>query len=162
MHSLPIPFKRNTILINRGRSIIALHYHNIYFFRPLFASSNMTTRFRCWARNTCRDSLDLHIKFQPLGWYFDYIYFLAFFTHLKDIGPSLGRLPSKAKDLHLAMRHSYPPSINLVFQYHRFIIIIIIFELTHSKTILEITDEIEPQPAVLDFKNLSQYSSCST
>ena len=33
------------------------------------------------------------------------------------------------------------------------IIIIIIIELTHSKTILEITVEIEPQPAALDFKN---------
>ena len=38
------------------------------------------------------------------------------------------------------------------------IIIIIIIEPTHSKTILEITVEIEPQPAPLDFKNLSQYS----
>ena len=41
------------------------------------------------------------------------------------------------------------------------IIIIIIIELTHSKTILEITVKIEPQPATLDFKNLSQYSSRS-
>ena len=41
------------------------------------------------------------------------------------------------------------------------IIIINIIERTHSKTILEITVEIEPQPAALDFKNLSQYSSCS-
>ena len=41
------------------------------------------------------------------------------------------------------------------------IIVIIIIELTHSKTILEITAEIEPQAAVLDFKNLSQYSSRS-
>ena len=41
------------------------------------------------------------------------------------------------------------------------IIIIIIIELTHSKTILKIKVEIEPQPTVLDFKNLSQYSSCS-
>ena len=40
-------------------------------------------------------------------------------------------------------------------------IIIIIIGLKHSKTILEITVEIEPQPATLDFKNLSQYSSCS-
>ena len=40
-------------------------------------------------------------------------------------------------------------------------IIIIIIELTHSKTMLEITVEIEPQPAALDFKNLSQYSSRS-
>ena len=39
------------------------------------------------------------------------------------------------------------------------IIIVIIIELTHSKTILEITAEIEPQPVVLDFKNFSQYSS---
>ena len=41
------------------------------------------------------------------------------------------------------------------------IIIIIIIELTHSKTMLEITVEIEPQPVALDFKNLSQYSSRS-
>ena len=40
-------------------------------------------------------------------------------------------------------------------------IIIIIIELTHSKTIQENTVEIEPQPVALDFKNLSQYSSCS-
>ena len=38
-------------------------------------------------------------------------------------------------------------------------IIIIIFELTHSKTILENTVEIDPQPVALDFQNLSQYSS---
>ena len=44
--------------------------------------------------------------------------------------------------------------------YLRFIIIITI-ELTHSKTILEITVEIKPQPAALDLKNLSQYSSRS-
>ena len=41
------------------------------------------------------------------------------------------------------------------------IIIIIIIELTHIKTILEKTVEIESQPAALDFKNLSQYSSRS-
>ena len=42
------------------------------------------------------------------------------------------------------------------------VVIIIIIELTHSKTIMENTDEIEPQPVVaLDFKNLSQYSSRS-
>ena len=41
------------------------------------------------------------------------------------------------------------------------IIIIIIIELTHSKTILENTVEIEPQPVALDFKNLLQYSSRS-
>ena len=38
---------------------------------------------------------------------------------------------------------------------------IIIIELTLSKTILENTVEIKPQPAVLYFKNLSQYSSRS-
>ena len=41
------------------------------------------------------------------------------------------------------------------------VIIIIIIELTHSKTIQEITVEIELQPAALDFKNFSQYSSRS-
>ena len=41
------------------------------------------------------------------------------------------------------------------------IIIITIIGLTHSKTILENTVEIEPQPVALDFKNLSQYSSRS-
>ena len=41
------------------------------------------------------------------------------------------------------------------------IILLIIIELTHSKTILENTVEIEPQPVALDFKNLSQYSSRS-
>ena len=41
------------------------------------------------------------------------------------------------------------------------IIIIIITELTHIKTILENTVEIEPQPVALDFKNLSQHSSRS-
>ena len=37
----------------------------------------------------------------------------------------------------------------------------IIIEPTHSKTILENTVEIEPQPVALDFENLSQYSSRS-
>ena len=41
------------------------------------------------------------------------------------------------------------------------IINITIIKLTHSKTILENTVEIEPQPVALDFKNLSQYSSHS-
>ena len=41
------------------------------------------------------------------------------------------------------------------------VLIIIIIMLTHSETILENTVEIEPQPAALDFKNLSQYSSRS-
>ena len=40
-------------------------------------------------------------------------------------------------------------------------IIIIIIELTHSKTTLENTVEIEPQFVALHFKNLSEYSSCS-
>ena len=41
------------------------------------------------------------------------------------------------------------------------IIIIIIIELTRSKTILENTVEIKPQPVALDFKNLSQDCSRS-
>ena len=41
------------------------------------------------------------------------------------------------------------------------ITITIITELTHSKTILENTVEIEPQPVASDFKNLSQDSSRS-
>ena len=43
------------------------------------------------------------------------------------------------------------------------IIIIIIIELTQYNytVVLENTVEIEPQPAALDFKNLSQYSSRS-
>ena len=36
-----------------------------------------------------------------------------------------------------------------------------IIELTHSKTILENTVQIQPQPVASDFKNLSQYSSRS-
>ena len=41
------------------------------------------------------------------------------------------------------------------------IIIVVVVELTHSKTILGNTVEIEPQPVALDFKNLDQYSSRS-
>ena len=41
------------------------------------------------------------------------------------------------------------------------VVVVVVVELTHSKTILEITVEIEPQPAALDFKNLSQYSNRS-
>ena len=41
------------------------------------------------------------------------------------------------------------------------IIIVITIELTHSKTTLENTVEIEPQPVASDFKNLSEYSSRS-
>ena len=64
--------------------------------------------------------------------------------------------------LHLPVRLNYtPPDVIPVFQGHGVIIIIIIIELTHSKTILENTVEIETQPVVLDFKNLSQYSSHS-
>ena len=52
-----------------------------------------------------------------------------------------------------------------IFYYYYYIIIIIIIiiiiELTHNKTILEITGEIEPQPVALHFKNPSQYSSRS-
>ena len=41
------------------------------------------------------------------------------------------------------------------------IITIVIIELTHSKTLLENTVEIEPQPVALDFKDLSQHSTRS-
>ena len=41
------------------------------------------------------------------------------------------------------------------------IIIIINILLTHSQTILENAVQIKPQPVALDFKTLSQYSSCS-
>ena len=41
------------------------------------------------------------------------------------------------------------------------IIIIVVLEVTPSKTIVEITVEIEPQPAALDLKNFSQYPSRS-
>ena len=41
------------------------------------------------------------------------------------------------------------------------VVVVVIIELTHSRTILENTVEIEPQPVALDFKNLSQYSSRS-
>ena len=59
----------------------------------------------------------------------------------------------------LHLLHLYNITINL---YTIIIIInIIIINLTHSKTILENTVEIEPQPVTLDFKNLSQYSSRS-
>ena len=65
------------------------------------------------------------------------------------------------------MRWDYPPlDINPVFSGLRDIIIIIIIiiitiELTHSKTVLENTVEIESQPVAFDFKNLFQYSSNS-
>ena len=51
-----------------------------------------------------------------------------------------------------------------LFEYgYLFIIIVavVVAELTHSKTILENTNEIKPQPVALDLKNLSQYCSCS-
>ena len=41
------------------------------------------------------------------------------------------------------------------------VVVVVVVELTHSKTILQNTVEIEPQPVALDFKNLSQYSSRS-
>ena len=57
--------------------------------------------------------------------------------------------------------YSITPIITIVVAVVVVLIIIIIIELPHSKTILEITVEIKPQPASLDFKNLSQYSSRS-
>ena len=41
------------------------------------------------------------------------------------------------------------------------VVVIVIIELTHSKTILENTIQIEPQQVALDFKKLSPYSSRS-
>ena len=41
------------------------------------------------------------------------------------------------------------------------VVMIIITELTQTKTMLENTVEIEPQPVALDSKNLSQHSSRS-
>ena len=56
-------------------------------------------------------------------------------------------------------------AFSLSFPFIIIIIIIIIntivIELTHSKTVLENTVEMEPQPVALHFKNLSQYSSRS-
>ena len=49
----------------------------------------------------------------------------------------------------------------IIYGVYYYIIIVIIIMLTHSKTILENTVEIKPQPVALDFKNLSQYSSRS-
>ena len=57
--------------------------------------------------------------------------------------------------------YSITPIITIVVAVVVVLLIIIIIELPHSKSILEITVEIEPQPAALDFKNLSQYSSRS-
>ena len=53
------------------------------------------------------------------------------------------------------------PSLFIIIIIVIIIIIIIIIEVTHSKTVLENTVEIEPQPVALDLKNLSQYSSRS-
>ena len=48
--------------------------------------------------------------------------------------------------------------INIIIITIIIIIIIIIIVLTQSKTILENTVQIEPQPVALHFRNLSQYS----
>ena len=57
---------------------------------------------------------------------------------------------------HCVLAKRWPAYIIIVI-----VVVIIIIELTHSKTILEITIEIQPQPAALDSKNFSQYSSRS-
>ena len=57
--------------------------------------------------------------------------------------------------------YSITPIITIVVAVVVVLLIIIIIELPHSKSILEITVEIEPQPAAFDFKNFSQYSSRS-
>ena len=59
---------------------------------------------------------------------------------------------------HAPLSFNYPWQDLFICECYLFINIIM---LTHSKTILENTAEIEPQPVALDFKNLSQYSSRS-
>ena len=62
----------------------------------------------------------------------------------------------------LKFKQGFLTSIIIIIIITIFIIItIVIIELTHSKTLLENTVEIEPQPVALDFNNLSQYSSRS-
>ena len=63
----------------------------------------------------------------------------------------------------LKFKQGFLTSIIIIIIITIFIIItIVIIELTHSKTLLENTVEIEPQPVALDFKDLSQYSTRST
>ena len=52
-------------------------------------------------------------------------------------------------------------SLLLLFLLLLFLLLFLFIELTHSKTNLENTVEIEQQPIAFDFKNLSQYSSRS-
>ena len=60
----------------------------------------------------------------------------------------------------LKFKQGFLTSIIIIIIITIFIIItIVIIELTHSKTLLENTVEIEPQPVALDFKDLSQYST---
>ena len=62
----------------------------------------------------------------------------------------------------LKFKQGFLTSIIIIIIITIFIIItIVIIELTHSKTFLENTVEIEPQPVALDFKDLSQYSTRS-
>ena len=62
----------------------------------------------------------------------------------------------------LKFKQGFLTSIIIIIIITIFIIItIVIIELTHSKTLLENTVEIEPQPVALDFKDLSQYSTRS-
>ena len=64
--------------------------------------------------------------------------------------------------LHASIHHKYldGPGGEIYERAHCSEITITI-ELTHSKTTQKNTVEIKPQPVALDFKNLSQYSSCS-
>ena len=62
----------------------------------------------------------------------------------------------------LKFKQGFLTSIIIIIIITIFIIItIVIIELKHSKTLLENTVEIEPQPVALDFKDLSQYSTRS-
>ena len=67
---------------------------------------------------------------------------------------------AKCEPLSRAVSHESSIIIIIIF-FHYYYYYYYYIELTHSKTILEISVEIEPQPAALDFKNLSQYSSRS-
>ena len=110
-------------------------------------------------------------KIEFLQSYFQKIFDTNFFEKLLVIRQK-GRISKRRrqeKEARQSFRKTnfpYPLIRKRTCVYHRVrnvviivVIIIIITELTHSKTILENTMEIEPQPVALDFKNLSQYSS---
>ena len=89
--------------------------------------------------------------------------FIIDFAHISGILQLKGSL---AKWFSVCLRTKWWSWVPVPLQWLLLIITLFFFcffiiELTHSKTILEIPVEIEPQPAALDFKNLSQCSSRS-